>query len=168
MSAPATANPSPIRLQFSLRLLLLALTAFAIGFPIWYRWPYEESTEKRSAAGNVIWQTTTTWQRQWGGDRLKNGIERTTRFVGTDPVNTTTTYVSGKREGAYATSFARIQFSETGQYADDEKEGRWVALHGKDRTVTTWHRDLLDGACEFPAGREYRNGVGKNVVTFAA
>jgi len=25
----------------SLRLLLLAFTAFAIGFPIWYRWPYE-------------------------------------------------------------------------------------------------------------------------------
>ena len=36
---PAKRRWSP-RLQFSLRVLLLAITAFAIGFPIWFRWPY--------------------------------------------------------------------------------------------------------------------------------
>jgi len=36
-----------LRLQFSLRLLMLALTAFAIGFPIWYRWPYQTVVEER-------------------------------------------------------------------------------------------------------------------------
>src|SRR5262245_8824939 len=32
-------------LRFSLRLLLAAFTAFAVGFPIWYRWPYQETVE---------------------------------------------------------------------------------------------------------------------------
>jgi hypothetical protein len=39
--APHRWLPRP---QFSLRLLLLAVTTFAIGFPIWYRWPIEEVT----------------------------------------------------------------------------------------------------------------------------
>jgi hypothetical protein len=168
MNSDATSTrPRRWRLQFSLRLLLLALTAFAIGFPIWYRWPYEESTEDRNAAGIVTRQTTTTWQRQWGGGRLKHGIQQT-RQLTFGPYITTTTYVRGKRNGPYTESFAKTQFSQTGQYADDMKEGRWIAVNGKDRMVTSWHHDMLDGDCEFPAGRTYRNGVGKNVVIFAA
>ena len=36
--------------QFSLRLLLIAFTAFAIGFPIWYRWPYQKSLDEATSA----------------------------------------------------------------------------------------------------------------------
>jgi hypothetical protein len=39
-------------LRYSLRVLLLGLTAFAIGFPVWYRRPYEEQRE---------WLTPNTW-----------------------------------------------------------------------------------------------------------
>ena len=45
-TATPTAAPRRSRLQFGLRMLLLGLTAFAIGFPIWYRWPFEEVEQK--------------------------------------------------------------------------------------------------------------------------
>jgi hypothetical protein len=70
-------------------MLLIAFTAFAIGFPVWYRWPYEESQDETfltpadpfAAPGatlpTAIKRTVvTTWQRQWGGGRLKHGPER--------------------------------------------------------------------------------------------
>ena len=67
--SPTAARPRRWRLQFSLRVLVLALTAFAIGFPIWYRWPYREATVHRDSTGAVAARRITTWQRQWGGGR---------------------------------------------------------------------------------------------------
>jgi len=58
---------SLIRPRFSLRLLLLALTAFAVGFPIWYRWPYEKRV---TVCGQAL---VTTWRRQWGGTQVQHG-----------------------------------------------------------------------------------------------
>ena len=56
-SSPTPTAPRrwPLRPRFSLRLLLLGVTAFAVGFPIWYRWPYVEeeltgSAEQESVA----------------------------------------------------------------------------------------------------------------------
>src|SRR5688500_10025317 len=74
-SEPATAastrrNWPRLRPQFSLRLLLLAFTAFALGFPIWYRWPYVEVEENPSG------RITTTWRQSWGGGRVKHGQTR--------------------------------------------------------------------------------------------
>jgi hypothetical protein len=73
-SKPTTPRRSWLRPRYSLRVLLLAFTAFAIGFPIWYRWPYQET--KSGQIGQRKVSTTTTWQRQWGGGRLKHGPER--------------------------------------------------------------------------------------------
>src|SRR5437762_9454169 len=90
------------RLQFSLRLLLVAFTAFAIGFPIWYRWPYHETVVNRFPTGPVDAPTgmdqsteVTTWQRQWGGGKLKHGPEKSFfhNCVFTTP------YVNGRRNG---------------------------------------------------------------------
>src|SRR5215813_10864191 len=90
--------PRPWRIQFSLKLLLVAFTAFAIGFPIWYRWPYEEveDVSPTSKTKRVI-----TWQRQWGGSRIKHGRERVATNLGTFDAVETTTYRNGQKHGAY-------------------------------------------------------------------
>jgi hypothetical protein len=139
------ARPRAWRLQFSLRVLLVAFTAFAIGFPVWYRWPYVEIVEKHDGAGNLLSKRTITWQRQWGGGRLMHGTEETTQMVGGTPYAATTTYVKGMRQGPYTTQFAKTRFSQKGQYLDDMKEGRWIAQLGEYQTVTNWHRDLRHG-----------------------
>src|SRR5438128_977765 len=167
--AASIRRPRVWRLQFSLRLLLLAFTSFAIGFPIWYRWPYQDTIVQRDPAGK-IWSTRTiTWKRQWGGGRLAHGPESIT--VG--DTTRTTEFVLGKRHGVYTLHDAKGRISETGQYVDDMKEGRWVAKsRWKSRNgevwkfaVTSWHGDLLDGECEFSSGPKYAE---KNVATFSA
>ena len=71
---------SCLRPRFSLRLLLLGVTAFGVGFPVWYRMPYEERTDTSTIPGqptSMIWETRiTTWRREWGGTRVKHGKER--------------------------------------------------------------------------------------------
>jgi hypothetical protein len=156
-------RPRVWRLQFSLRLLLLSFTAFAIGFPIWYRWPYRETVEQRDPAGRLSSTRIITWQRQWGGDRLEHGIAQTTRIVAGTPFITITTYARGKRHGPYSARFTKTQFSETGQYRNDMKEGRWITEHGEDRIITRWHYDLRDGETEIIPKRG-----AKTIATFAA
>src|SRR5262245_879759 len=166
-----SARPRTWRLQFSLRLMLVAITAFAIGFPIWYRWPYRETIERRDPATGKLWSTRIiTWQRQWGGERLAQGPEQTLLDGG---ITITMNNVQGKRHGPYTVRDAKGRMREDGQYADGLKEGRWVAENrwtnrngeGSSITVTMWHRGMLDGDCEFPAG----SGLGeKNLATFKA
>src|SRR5205809_4736 len=73
MGSTSSVRPRPARLQFSLRLLLIAFTAFAIGFPIWYRWPYQEVREEHIRVGPSILRSVVHWQRQWGGKILMHG-----------------------------------------------------------------------------------------------
>src|SRR5262245_49702478 len=68
------------RPRFSLRVLLIALTVFAIGFPIWYRWPYGETEMIYRQVGGIpnntlppLGRIVKIWQRQWGGGRLQHG-----------------------------------------------------------------------------------------------
>src|SRR5262245_30760941 len=82
-TTPQSSAPAGIsrqRLQFSLRVLLLAFTAFAVGFPIWYRWPYEDTELRYPMKKGVPDKTkpaqlrvVTTWQRTWGGGKEKHG-----------------------------------------------------------------------------------------------
>ena len=79
-----TITPHPnrrwtLRLQFSLRLLLLALTAFAIGFPIWYRWPFEETDYQYPGGDKTrppMGKSVKTWRRSWGGGKASNTAAR--------------------------------------------------------------------------------------------
>ncbi|HEY2411361.1 MAG TPA: hypothetical protein VGI40_03925 [Pirellulaceae bacterium] len=123
--------PRPWRFQFSLKLLLVAFTAFAIGFPIWYRWPYEERDP--DPTGTVA--VSTTWQRQFGGGRVKHGLER---LIASGRIVESTTYRNGFRHGPYENQGLH------GQYENDLKEGVWT----EPLRTTTWHRGKLDGPME--------------------
>src|SRR5438132_11390718 len=96
--SPPPKRPRRWRMQYSLRFFLLAFTAFAIGFPIWYRWPYQSETVQRDATGAVVARRIITWQRQWGGERLQHGPERL--ILG--DATFTPTYVRGLRHGPHS------------------------------------------------------------------
>src|SRR5437868_6478456 len=93
---PGPPRHSWLRLQFSLRVLLLAFTAFAVGFPIWYRWPYRE--EEILSPGPTKERRVTSWQRQWGGGRTKHGPQQ---LIFGDTIVETTTYLHGRKHGLY-------------------------------------------------------------------
>jgi hypothetical protein len=169
--AALRARPRAWRLQFSLRLLIVAFTAFAIGFPIWYRWPYRETIEKRDPATGKLWSTRIiTWQRQWGGERLAHGPEQTILDDGN--ITITMNNVQGNRHGPYTVRDVKGRKRESGQYVDGLKEGRWVAENRWTSrsgevwrvNVTSWHRGLLDGECEFSTGPKHAD---KNIATFS-
>jgi hypothetical protein len=135
--ATAANTPRPwLRPRFGLRLLLLAFTAFAVGFPIWYRWPYEEREVAEAGVSRV--ERITTWQRQWGGGRLKRGPERHT-IDGV--IFRSTNYRDGRKHGPH-TEYTLIDGAdsrglyvirsphptEVGQYADDEEVGPWMVV----------------------------------------
>jgi hypothetical protein len=148
-----------LRPRFSLRVLLLAVTAFAVGFPVWYRWPYQEAEQLtpsffgRSPKNVEI--RITTFQRQWGGQRLKHGPERL--LVNGELVRETN-YRGGKRHGLFFEhSFQYAPYSPTatpkvtrsaepttaGQYVDGMKEGTWAYGRGESAALLVWHHDQL-------------------------
>ena len=163
---PSSTLPRRWRLQFSLRLALLALTAFAIAFPVWYRWPYEEveilpspfkMTPKEPESSRV-----TTWQRQWGGGKLKHGPENSLLDGQTTAI---ITYRQGQRHGpaVWHTISAKpsgktltLSVSEqpttTGQYVNDQKEGIWVTTSETSQVTATWRRGKLEGPYEIEFG----------------
>ena len=131
-----------LRPRFGLRLLMLAVTAFAIGFPIWYRWPYEEVRELDDFSSRV-----TTWQRQWGGRRPRHGPER---HFADGQLSFLMTYRDGLMHGPYFSYSIRTgannklvrdsEPAETGEYLDDEKHGAWTHVDSDgQKTVTHWH-----------------------------
>jgi hypothetical protein len=145
--------PARLPLRFSLRVLLLAVTVFAIGFPIWYRWPYEEE-DPDAAKSNQNTKRVITWQRQWGGGRLKHGPESTYRK---GELIHRATYKNGILHGPFEARMPR-GVRESGQYIDGKKGGewRWVDKEGKLRRSANWREDRLDGPFLMvdPKGRE--------------
>jgi hypothetical protein len=137
-------------LRFSLRLLLAAFTAVAIGIPVWYRWPYEEEQSPLQVAANSNnlpnWRIVTTWQRQWGGGRLKHGRETTYRADGS--ILYVTHYVRGERHGRFE-AWEPGRLETVGYYEHDQKSGTWTTDTEALKTIQTWKDGQLDGPCEF-------------------
>jgi hypothetical protein len=146
-----------------LRVLLAAFTAVAIGFPVWYRWPYSEeetlydwdyqrATVRSSPPAQRV---VRTWQRQWGGGRLQHGPERIYRMDGS--LQYVTHYVRGQRHGRYE-AWEPKRLETVGHYELDRKSGTWTTDTAALKTVETWHDDQLDGPCElqWPDGRNER------------
>jgi len=149
------ARRSRFALRFSLRVLLIAFTAFAIGFPVWYRWPYEESQDESismpadpfappgATRPPVIKRTlVTTWQRQWGGGRLKDGPER---LYEDGKLVIERTFINGQRHGPHHAG------ALSGQYVEGKKEGMWEVRDQQGKVVSSsmWHAGRLDGLHEF-------------------
>lgn len=140
------AVPAPRRLplRFSLRVLLLAVTAFAVGFPIWYRWPYEEEVDVLPTPGM---RRVITWQRQWGGGRSKHGRERL--VYGQDSVAVVRNYRNAVLHGPYLTFFSDGSPNVSGQFVGGLRDGEWAEwLDGRKVSRTHWFQGHLEGVSE--------------------
>jgi hypothetical protein len=135
-------------LTFSLRFLLLAVTAFAIGFAVWYRWPYTEAELTAVASDPFATpdkrEVVTTWQRQWGGTRVKQGPEQTHvngRLV------STVEYRDGVLEGPARNFGPAGEVLEEGEFRAGKKQGLWTKRDAQGKVVRTqsWNADVLDG-----------------------
>jgi hypothetical protein len=116
---------------------------------VWYRWPYREETIQSTVPPE--WKTVTTWQRQWGGGRLKHGPER---LVLDGQEIASTMYVNGRKHGP----FYKLQVR--GQYVDDEVEGVWTSSTKTGDWIYTYHRGLLHG----PTTGKLNNGETRFVM----
>ncbi|MCI0358138.1 MAG: hypothetical protein L0211_06630, partial [Planctomycetaceae bacterium] len=122
---------------------MAAFTAFAIGFPVWYRWPYEQ----REAFGSVPNQyRSITWQRQWGGGRLRHGPTRT--VLGRQLV-ALQTYCNGVLHGPYEDHWSDGKLHVKGQYEAGQREGVWIEeIQSQVVGRTHWKNGKLDGVSE--------------------
>lgn len=80
MTTPTTAAKRPRRWffpRFSLKMLMLAVTAAAVGAAFWWRWPVTQTTEKKQ--GSSVSQETFTYHRGLRGNLIKHGVHRITR-----------------------------------------------------------------------------------------
>lgn len=77
----------PPRLQFSLRMLLALMAVVAIELAV-YRWPWVESDVSTMILGSEAngetprthtFERRTTYRRNWHGQAVKHGLERTLR-----------------------------------------------------------------------------------------
>ena len=159
MPASPTLARRRLPLRFSLRMLLIAVTAFAIGFPVWYRWPYTEvEVHYRERNGqpdkSQPWgRTVTSWQRQWGGGRLKHGT--TTTYFAASKRKHQVEFRNGERE-------RRLEYADDGylqhlvEYDDDQRrrETRYLADGSIRQTTELWN-DQLHGQVQqhLPDGR---------------
>ena len=151
-------KPRRWRLQFSLRLLLLAFTGFAIGFPIWYRWPFEvtEHNYRDPRTGGTTTAPTSsvtrTWRRNWGVGKVLHG--RSVTDVPWASMRRIEHYDNGVLHGKYEI-FMKGKLTTTGHYDRGQREGTWVEYDSGTTCTARWHQDKLDGLYE----TAFNNGV---------
>jgi len=142
-AAPPANRPARLRPRYSLRVLLVAFTAFAIGFPIWYRWPYEE-VERGAQSPDLV--AITSWQRQWGGGRLKHGAFRIA--WGKQPVQMEN-YSHGLLDGPCQYYLTDGTMYLEGNYKAGQRDGLWTeTIEAKTSARTQWSNGRLDGLAE--------------------
>jgi len=127
------------RPQFSLRLLLAALTTCCVVAAAWFRWPYAETTvpsQKPLFAGDCgtpiydadceYSRVTRHWLRQWGGGRVQHGWERKYATAGWLAVRQQ--YQAGQPHGLYQRLNSAGQVIESGRYHHGRRDGVWTVL----------------------------------------
>ncbi|MGI8977996.1 MAG: toxin-antitoxin system YwqK family antitoxin [Pirellulaceae bacterium] len=100
--------------RFSLRLLMLLVTAAAVGSAFWWRWPVTQTTEKRQ--GSSVTKETSTYHRGLWGNLIKHGVHRETVD---GEVVLEEHYREGLRHGPYRS--LRV----TGEFLLGEPHGTW-------------------------------------------
>ncbi len=192
MNAPDPANSSATPLQrswlwpqFSLRALLLAFTGVAIGFPVWYQWPIQETKLKyprvyKKVGANFIevedntappeTRTVTTWRRRLGKGWVKHGRQTWSHET---PDNgrrqvVVRNYESDKLQGPFSRSYDGVP-QQTGQFERGSREGTWVTVdsHTGQRSSVPWHRDQIHGQAEIrgPDGEVTRMQFDRGMIT---
>jgi len=130
------------RPQFSLRSLFVAFTGFAVGFAVWYQWPYEETRipSREMTTDPYCGQrsfkdkdgkysrVTQSWQRQWGGGRLAHGWCR--KYDANGQLCEELQFRRGVRHGIYRSYFLG-KLDEEGQLANGQREGFWTFWFGR-------------------------------------
>jgi hypothetical protein len=155
ISQPAEAPPTPRRTwyrpRFSLRLLLIAFTLFAIGFPVWYRWPYKVREVQYPYVGNRPDPTkppesitTASMQRVWGKEPVKDGPQVTRYSLPNGQGTTTQEFEDGVAHGQYLQRRNNVVVVQ-GRYERGKREGRWLLAGG--RIEQNWRANLLHGRC---------------------
>ena len=144
------------RPQFSLRTFLLGVTAVGLGFPAWYRLPYEETkipsqelvTDYCNLGSHkdpdyLYSRVTTTWQRQFGGPRLKHGWCR--KYDKAGRLKVEQEFRLGKPHGIYRCYSGNVVIEE-GRYEHGWKEGEWIEQRYADSEQRgPMHRDKRHG-----------------------
>lgn len=160
--ATSSLAPRRRRLQFSLRLLLLALTAFAIGFPVWYRWPYDKTeliypNGVVTIAGNQRWgpdksqppagRVVRTWQRPWGSLRLHHVRTEFEQFE--MQLKVVQHHIDGNtsNHGPHLV-MEKGKVKCTGQFDRTLRTGTWVHYSHGAKFTARWSQGLLDGLYE--------------------
>lgn len=123
--------------RFSLRMLMLLVTAAAVGSAFWWRWPVTQTTDR--ARGIQVLRETFTYHRGLRGELIKHGVHRET--------------VAGEvileeyyREGVLHGPYRKSSYGEviTGEYYAGKQHGTWEFLprpdEVRDRTVTQYEK----------------------------
>ena len=145
MTTPAPADTKLRRRwlspRFSLKMLMLVVTAAAVGAAFWWRWPVTQTTEKKR--GSSVTTETFTYHRGLRGDLIKHGVHR---IVRDDNVETEAYYREGLLHGPY-----RRGGWVTGEYFLGEKHGTWryerrnPSTEQMSRSEEHWNRGKRDG-----------------------
>ena len=80
-ASSAAVNMKPRRWfapRFSLRMLLVVVTAAGVGAGVWWRWPVTQVTTKEFVSGRFTAQETYTYHRGFRGELIKHGVHRKT------------------------------------------------------------------------------------------
>lgn len=168
---PAVQRPRRLRPQFSLRVLLLLLTLFAIGFPVWYVWPYTDRevhyemgpTGKPDKTKLPIGETVTSMKRVIGGKPVKHGL-KISRFPGRISQERSQEFVNDVAHGAFSQRYGD-DYSIRGRYEQGKKAGEWVILQAGFTARQAWRAGKRHGTTVigYPDGEKaeftYADGV---------
>ena len=124
--------------RFSLRMLMLLVTAAAVGSAFWWRWPVTQTTDR--ARGIQVLRETFTYHRGLRGELIKHGVHRET-VAG--EVILEEYYREGVLHGPYRkSSYGKVI---TGEYYAGKQHGTWEFLPSPDEI-----RDLTPPPMRIP------------------
>jgi len=143
----------------------MAFTAVAIGFPVWYRWPYEEESQIIETGVGVVERRVTTWQRKWGGGRWKHGEQ--TRYRKDGSKQFVFHYFRDELHDRFEAWEPGGELEVVGYLDHEKRSGTWTINTDTVRTTQNWKEDQLDGPYElhWPDGRIERMLFTQGVLT---